>query len=155
MMKSFLTISASLLVVPAVLAQSITLDPAEMEAAKQRIFGGGVVNTPQETTTLPPADEHVQLWQSAMASAGTDMMPVLLLALLSELNPQAPLATHAELYAEALRLHRLAAAGNAAACETLALSLETGVLPGELRFFVSSICAEAVRNRAARFEISP
>lgn len=138
-----------LLLVPGVAsAQSITLDPAEMEAAYKRVFGQGVL--PQEApaeaaeTSAPGVEER---WLQAMEAAGTDMMPVLLLSLLSELNPQAPMATHAELYAAALALHRKAAAGNSQACEELALSLETAVLPGELRLFVSPGCAAALRER--------
>ena len=151
------TIAASLLLlVPGMAsAQSITLDPAEMEAAYQRVFGQGVVPKEEPAPADAAAQGVEQRWLQAMQAAGTDLMPVLLLSLLSELNPQAPMATHAELYAAALELHRKAAAGNSQACEELALSLETAFLPGELRLFVSPGCAAALRQRAQYLQKMP
>ncbi len=107
-------------------AQSITLDPEEMETIKRQVFGEGA--TLPERAPLPLE----QRWSQAMAAAGTDMQPVLLLALLQELNPQTPLTGNPSAYAAALKLHREAAAGNAEACEQLAQSLRCGILPGGL-----------------------
>ena len=70
-----------------------------------------------------------------MDAAGTEHFPVRLLALLQELNPDKPMARHMEAYAEALRLHTLAAAGNKHACASLADSLLSGNLPCGLKLF--------------------
>ena len=135
-----------LLFVPLAAAQSITLDPAELEAAKQRVFGtGGLTTQPQEAS--PPE----QRWLQAMAAAGTDMQPVLLLALLQELNPQTPLAANPEAYAAALTLHREASAGKTAACTELALSLRCGVLAGGLFILRSEALAARVEQHGKSF----
>lgn len=109
---------------------SITLDASEMERARQAVFGGDGMLQPAATPTEHPAER----WSRAMAAAGTDLMPVLLLALLQELNPQLTMAEHPVIYAEALKLHRLAAEGDSSARALLAAFLESGMLPGGLIF---------------------
>ena len=134
-----------LVLVPLAAAQSITLDPAELEAAKQRVFGTGGL-THQQEASLPE-----QRWLQAMAAAGTDMQAVLLLALLQELNPQTPLAANPEAYASALTLHREASAGKTAACTELALSLRCGVLAGGLFILRSEALADRVEQHGKSF----
>lgn len=126
-----------LLLVPLVGAQSITLNPEEMERMKRQVFGGDA-----EASVLErPSQPREQRWLQAMAAAGTDLQPVLLLDLLQELNPQIPLAANPSAYATALKLHREAAAGNAVACEQLAQSLRCGLLPGGLHILTSEALA--------------
>lgn len=134
-----------ILVLPLAAAQSITLNPAEMEAAKQRVFGSADLRQKEETT-LPE-----QRWLQAMAAAGTDLQAVRLLALLQELNPQAPLAAKPEAYAEVLALHRRASSGNPAACAELAQSLRSGVLPGGLFILRSEALAARLEQLGKTF----
>ena len=134
-----------LLFVPLAAAQSITLDPAELEAAKQRVFGTGGLT--HQRVASPPE----QRWLQAMAAAGTDMQPVLLLALLQELNPQTPLSANPEAYASALTLHREASAGKTSACTELALSLRCGVLAGGLFILRSEALADRVEQHGKSF----
>lgn len=110
---------------------TITLDAEEMERARRAVFGGDGAIQP---AAVAPTELPAERWTRAMAAAGTDYMPVLLLSLLQELNPHLPMAEHAAIYAEALQLHRLAAAGEPSARALLAAFLESGLLPGGLIF---------------------
>lgn len=113
----------------------LTLDPAVMEEAKRAVFERGSAAEAADAAAAQPAAAPVAVqWQAAMDAAGTELLPVQLLALLQQLNPHLPMQEHPALYAEALRLHVLAAAGNKQARGVLALALETGVLPGGLHF---------------------
>ena len=132
---------------------SLTLDPKEMERMKQAVFGGGVANVAEESPAASAVEESPeQRWCRAMAAAGTEMMPVLLLALLQELNPRADMGRCAADYAAALQLHRLAAAGNAEACTQLAVGLRTGVLPSGLLIMRSGVLADEMTRRALMFQ---
>ena len=135
---SLLTFIFALTVLPATAEPYLTLDPAVIEEAKRAVFGGEAICTPAEEekpTTEQAEQTTAQQWQCAMDAAGTEFFPVRLLALLQELNPDKPMAQNMEAYAEALRLHTLAAAGNKQACETLSDSLITGYLPCGLKLF--------------------
>lgn len=112
---------------------SLTLDPAVMEEAKRAVFNGEEALLPTTSVVSEHANADVALWQQAMDASGTELMPVYLLALLQKLNPDKPMVEHAEAYAEALRLHMLAAAGNRTAKKQLAAALQSGVLPCGLR----------------------
>lgn len=123
----------------------LTLDPAVMDAAKRAVFGGeGLADGEQPAPQV--AQGEAALWQQAIDAAGTELMPVLLLALLQRLNPDKPMDTHAPLYAEALRLHVLAAAGNKEARLMLAAALQVGMLPNGMRL----ICDAAKAADLAR-----
>ena len=133
-----LTLSTLLSANSAIAEPTLTLDPAVIEKAKRAVFGGEAICMPTEEDTpsiQQAAQTPAQQWQCAMDAAGTEHFPVRLLALLQELNPDKPMAQHMEAYAEALRLHTLAAAGNKQACESLADSLITGYLPCGLKLF--------------------
>lgn len=125
--------------------ESLTLDPQMMEEAKGRVFGGAA---PVAEGVDSPAATVPERWCAAMAAAGTELQPVLLLALLQELNEEKPMGAHAEAYAAALRLHTLAAAGNAQACAELAEALLSGQLRCGLRLFADSALAAKWRMRA-------
>lgn len=133
-----LTLSTLLSANSAIAEPTLTLDPAVIEKAKRAVFGGEAICMPTEEDT--PSSQQAeqtpaQQWQCAMDAAGTEHFPVRLLALLQELNPDKPMARHMEAYAEALRLHTLAAAGNKQACASLADSLLSGNLPCGLKLF--------------------
>jgi hypothetical protein len=133
-----LTLSSLVLSIPAIAEPTLTLDPAVIEKAKRAVFGGEALCTPNEEkkSAAEQAEQTpAQQWQCAMDAAGTEHFPVRLLALLQELNPEKPMTQHMEAYAEALRLHTLAAAGNKQACASLADSLITGYLPCGLKLF--------------------
>lgn len=112
---------------------SLTLDPAVMEEAKRAVFNGEEALLPTTSVVSEHANADVALWQQAMDASGTELMPVYLLALLQKLNPDKPMVEHADVYAEALRLHMLASAGNRTAKKQLAAALQSGVLPCGLR----------------------
>ncbi len=133
-----LTLSTLLSAISAIAEPTLTLDPAVIEKAKRAVFGGEAICMPTEEDTpssQQTAQTPAQQWQCAMDAAGTEHFPVRLLALLQELNPDKPMARHMEAYAEALRLHTLAAAGNKQACASLADSLLSGNLPCGLKLF--------------------
>ena len=133
-----LTLSTLLSANSAIAEPTLTLDPAVIEKAKRAVFGGEAICMPTEEDTpssQQAAQTPAQQWQCAMDAAGTEHFPVRLLALLQELNPDKPMARHMEAYAEALRLHTLAAAGNKQACASLADSLLSGNLPCGLKLF--------------------
>lgn len=133
-----LTLSTLLSANSAIAEPTLTLDPAVIEKAKRAVFGGEAICMPMEEDTpssQQAAQTPAQQWQCAMDAAGTEHFPVRLLALLQELNPDKPMARHMEAYAEALRLHTLAAAGNKQACASLADSLLSGNLPCGLKLF--------------------
>lgn len=142
-----------LLVTAAESAGSLTLDPAEMERARRQVFGGaGISATPAAAPApanpiVPAQASEVERWQAAFASAGTDLMPVLLMALLQDMNPSVPMAANAEAYAEALALHRKAAAGNTQACILLAEAFRAGRLNSGLKLPHSEQLAEFVLFR--------
>ena len=121
---------------------SITLDPDEMESMKQWVFGGAAVRelTPQEKESiaarLDRATKEEQRWLTAMESED-DVRSVLLLALLQQLNPRLPMEKYPRLYADALVLHRSAAAGEPMAVAHLEAALRGGALPGGLSYLRS------------------
>ena len=127
----------------------LTLDPAVMDAAKRAVFGGEVAAEGAEPPSLAVQGEAA-VWQQAMDAAGTEMMPVLLLALLQRLNPDKPMDKHAALYAETLRLHVLAAAGNKEARLMLAAALQAGMLPNGMRLICDADKAAALSRNYAR-----
>ncbi len=142
-----------LLVTAAESAGSLTLDPAEMERARRQVFGGAGVRATYEDTpapanpVVPAQSSEVVRWQAAFAAAGTDLMPVLLLALLQDMNPTVPMAANVEAYAEALALHRKAAAGNTDACIQLADAFRVGYLNSGIKLPYSEQLAEFVLRR--------
>ncbi len=142
-----------LLVTAAESVGSLTLDPAEMELARRQVFGGaGISATHEEAaapahSAIPGQASEVQRWQAAFASAGTDLMPVLLLALLQDMNPAMPMTANVEAYAEALALHRKAAAGNTEACIQLADAFRAGCLSSGLKLPYSEQLTEFVLRR--------
>lgn len=121
----------------------LTLDPAVMEEAKRVVFERGSATDAANAAVLPSVAAQ---WQAAMDAAGTELLPVRLLALLQQLNPHIPMQEHPALYAEALRLHVLAAAGNKQARGVLSLALETGVLPCGLHFLQDLQLAAKLRD---------
>ena len=131
-------------------ADFLTLDPQMMEEAKGRVFNGDKAEQDlSEPSADAPAPQSVaEQWIAAMDAAGTELHPVLLLALLQRLNPDKPMVEHAEAYAAALRLHTLAAAGNKQACTELADSLVSGQLRCGLCLFVDSSLSTKWRMRA-------
>ena len=136
--KYLFTLCSLIMAVPATAEPTLTLDPAVIEKAKRAVFGGDAIctSTEEETPSAKQVEQTpAQQWQCAMDTAGTEFFPVRLLALLQELNPDKPMAQHVDAYAEALRLHTLAAAGNKQACASLADSLLSGNLPCGLKLF--------------------
>lgn len=130
---------------------SITLDPAEMEDIKRSVFGGGALQpvSPQGTGSianeLSTMTEEQQQWLRAMESEG-DIQTILLLELMQRLNPRLPMNEYPRLYAEALVLHRSAAAGDAVAVAHLESCLSSGKLPGGLLFIRSERLASHLRS---------
>ena len=128
---------------------SITLDPTEMEDIKQLVFGGGAVQSPQEPGAIALDDDSLwvteQFWLGAMSEAG-DVQTILLLSLLQKLNPGLPMEVYPRLYADALALHRSAAAGDAVAVANLESCLSCGKLPGGLLFIRSERLASHLRS---------
>lgn len=128
---------------------SITLDPSEMEDIKQLVFGGGAVQSPQEPGAIALDDDSLwvmeQCWLGAMSEAG-DVQTILLLSLLQKLNPGLPMEVYPRLYADALALHRCAAAGDAVAVANLESCLSSGKLPGGLLFIRSEHLASHLRS---------
>ena len=130
---------------------SITLDPSEMEEIKQLVFGGGAVQlqSPQEPGAIALDDDPLwmteQCWLGAMSEAG-DVQTILLLSLLQQLNPGLPMEVYPRLYADALALHRSAAAGDAVAVANLESCLSSGKLPGGLLFIRSVRLASHLRS---------
>ena len=147
MKHTCLLLLAAVAVAPMAGAAPLTLDPAVIEEAKRAVFGGESVMT-QDSAPAPAAAEQgdTALWQEAMDAVGTEMMPVLLLALLQRLNSHLPMQEHAARYAEALRLHVLAAAGNKAARMELAAALSVGVLTNGLRVPCDAALAEKMKH---------
>lgn len=136
---------ACLLASVAVADTPLTLNPDVVEAAKRAVFNGEPLVIPG-VKVLPEVEQgDVALWQQAMDAAGTELMPVHLLALLQRLNPDKPMEQNAALYAEALRLHVLAAAGNKAAKAELASALRIGVLPNGMRLICDAAAAAAMQ----------
>ena len=101
MKRSHIFLVAVVAAAPMLCAAPLTLDPAVIEEAKRAVFGGESVMT-QDSAPAPAAAEQgdTALWQEAMDAAGTEMMPVLLLALLQRLNPHLPMQEHAARYAD-------------------------------------------------------
>ena len=128
---------------------SITLDPTEMEDIKQLVFSGGAVQAPQESGAIALDDDPLwmteQCWLGAMSEAG-DVQTILLLSLLKQLNPGLPMEVYPRLYADALALHRSAAAGDAVAVANLESCLSCGKLPGGLLFIRSVRLASHLRS---------
>lgn len=130
---------------------SITLDPAEMEDIKRSVFVGGALQpvSPQGTGSI--ANEHstmteeLQQWLRAMSAEG-DIQTILLLALMQRLNPRLPMNEYPRLYAEALVLHRSAAAGEPIALANLESCLRSGALPGGLAFIRSEYLVSHLRR---------
>ncbi|MBR3695378.1 MAG: hypothetical protein IKL98_03975, partial [Akkermansia sp.] len=90
---------ACLLASVAVADTPLTLNPDVVEAAKRAVFNGEPMVIPG-VKVLPEVEQgDVALWQQAMDVAGTELMPVRLLALLQRLNPDKPMEQHAALYA--------------------------------------------------------
>ena len=129
----------------AVAEPPLTLDPAVMEEAKRAVFERGCATT-AVAERVPQMQTIAEQWMAAMDAAGTELLPVRLLALLQSLNPGMPMQEHEELYAEALRLHVLAAAGNKQARAVLALAFETGRLPSGLCLMQNWQLAARMRN---------
>lgn len=123
---------------------ALTLDPAVMNEAKRAVFNGENALLPTKNVVQLQEDGDAVRWQQAMDAAGTELMPVRLLALLQQLNPDKPMAEHADAYAEALRLHVLAAAGNRTAKTQLATALKNGMLPCGLRIICDAAKAAAL-----------
>ncbi len=140
---------------------SLTLDPAEMELARRQVFGGAGITAAHEAGAAPAVPvtpgqaPEVERWQAAFAAAGTEMMPVLLLALLQDMNPTMSMAENAEAYAEALALHRKAAAGNTEACALLAEAFRAGRLNSGLKLPYSEQLAEFVQLRGGVVFVKP
>lgn len=123
----------------------LTLDPAVIDAAKRAVFNGEpLIDSGDKADTAEAEQGDVALWQQAMDAAGTEMMPVLLLALLQRLNPDKPMDVYAAVYADTLRLHVLAAAGNKDARLQLASALRVGVLPNGMRLICDAAKAAAL-----------
>lgn len=141
--------SASIVLLLAVAMASadttLTLDPAVMEEAKRAVFNGEPMRVPEKRVVLDTEQGDMALWQEAMDAAGTEMMPVRLLVLLQKLNPAKSMADESALYAEALRLHVLAAAGNREARLGLSDSFRRGVLPNGLLFICDAAAAATWR----------
>ncbi len=130
---------------------SITLDPAEMEDIKRSVFGGGALQpvSPQGTCSianeLSTMTEEQQQWLRAMSAEG-DIQTILLLELMQRLNPGLPMNEYPRLYAEALVLHRSAAAGEPIALANLESGLRSGALPGGLAFIRSEYLVSHLRR---------
>ncbi len=143
-----------LVALPALAAEpggSITLDPAEMENMKRLIFGGAALSPSAQqgyTANLAPATEQEQLWLRAMKAQG-DVQTILLLSLLQQLNPGLPMDAYPGLYADALALHRSAAAAEPMAVANLESCLRSGALPGGLAFLRSDYLAQQFRQMLA------
>lgn len=124
---------------------SFTLDPVVMEEAKRAVFNGEPAVLPEKPIQDAAVTGDMAEWQAAMDAAGTEMLPVRLLALLQRLNPDKNMGCAPELYAEALKLHVLAAAGNREAKMHLAEAFCLGVLPNGLRFIADADAANVWR----------
>ncbi len=168
-----------LLLLPAALAAEtpLTLDPVLYEEALREVQGLAPVNPARpadkaeskaaagKAETAAPAESSgdqspaaepsadASDWQAVMMDAGTELADVRLLALLQRLNPDEPLSLRAEAYADALREHHLALAGNARACRALALAFRSGRLESGLLFIRSEALALVLDARAAAFQL--
>lgn len=123
----------------------LTLDPAVMDEMKRAVFNGESAVLPIKRIQDDEVPEDVAEWQAAMDAAGTELLPVRLLALLQRLNPNMNMGKAPELYAEALKLHVLAAAGNRDAKLQISAALSRGVLPNGLRFICDNETAKLWR----------
>lgn len=119
----------------------LTLDPVVMDEMKRAVFNGESAVLPVKKIQEDAEQGDMAEWQAAMDAAGTEMLPVRLLALLQRLNPDKNMGKEPELYAAALKLHVLAAAGNREAKVQLADSFSRGALPNGLRFIVDTEAA--------------
>lgn len=137
-------LSVVLMVASAWADMPLTLDPAVVEEVKSAVFNGALMVGEDEKTVKTEEQGDIALWQQAMDAAGTELMPVKLLALLQRLNPDKPMESYAALYADTLRLHVLAAAGNREARMQLAAALRVGMLPGGMRIICAASKAEAL-----------
>lgn len=102
----------------------------------------------------PASAAEADSWQQAMLAEDAELARVLLLAWLQEKNPALPLAAHAPAYADAVALHRLALAGQPAACAALAAAYRAGSL-GALQLPPSEEKARWFEQRALNAENLP
>ena len=124
--------------------EPVTLDQAEFTRIWQEVKSGA----PQ----APAAGADT--WQQAMLAEDEDLARVLLLAWLQEMNPAVPMAAHAQVYADAVALHRRALAGLPAASAALAAAYRSGSL-GALQLPPSEEKARWFEQRALSAEHLP
>lgn len=137
-------LSVALSAAPVWADMPLTLDPAVVDEVKRAVFSGELATEGDKTAEATAVQGDSALWQAAMDAAGTELMPVKLLALLQRLNPDKPMDAYAAMYADTLRLHVLAAAGNREARMQLAAALRVGMLPGGMRIICDASKAEAL-----------
>lgn len=125
--------------------EPVTMDSAELARIWQEVKSG---------VKSAPAQPAADAWQQAMLAEDPELMRVYLLAWLQKLNPQLPMAAHAQVYADAVALHRRALAGRAAACAALAAAYSTGSL-GVLQLPLDMKKAHWFEQRALRVENLP
>lgn len=124
--------------------EPVTLDPAEFSRIWQEVKSGAA----------PAPATAADSWQQAMLAEDAELARVLLLAWLQEKNPALPMAAHAQVYADAVALHRRALAGQPAACAALAAAYRSGSL-GALQLPPSEEKARWFEQRALSAEHLP
>ncbi len=95
----------------------VTLDTGELSRIWQEVSSG---------KPSAPAPAAADAWQAAMMTEDAELGRVLLLVWLQEQNPLIPMATHAQDYANAISLHRMAVTGQPAACAAVAQAYRAG-----------------------------
>lgn len=125
--------------------EPFTMDSAELSRIWQEVKSG---------VKPAPAAPAADAWQQAMLAEAPELMRVYLLAWLQALNPQLPMAQHAQAYADAVTLHRRALAGQAAACAALAAAYSSGSL-GALQLPLDMKKAHWFEQRALQVENLP
>ena len=124
--------------------EPVTLDQAEFSRIWQEVKSGA----------SPAPAAAADTWQQAMLAEDEELARVLLLAWLQEKNPGVSLAAHAQVYADAVALHRRALAGQPAACAALAAAYRSGSL-GALQLPPSEEKARWFEQRALSAEHLP
>lgn len=123
---------------------SVTLDPDACAEVWQQVQQGGRSRVSGAAFAPSEAGANMKRWQAVQQSAGTPLMPVLLLAWLQELNPLHTMAEHPNMYAAALGICERAFAGNVAAREQLAEALRRGAFENGLLMYSSETAAQRV-----------
>ena len=130
------------------------------EGIRSELYLHGVRLYPVFTMTEEQKVRELSLFENDIApnvkvlAEDAELARVLLLAWLQEKNPALSMAAHAQVYADAVALHRRALAGQPAACAALAAAYRSGSL-GALQLTPSEEKARWFEQRALSAENLP